>query len=154
MRCATSEGYASRAAAGGAAGGRARARYGPDGAVLCLGVHRSSSWTRLPCPFCGASFDTFDKTVGAVVLPGLLRRLKEFSQRAQRCVRSGASSSFLLVDRPVADRQAELKALSVLRAVTGAVFGPLSLPVAVGKPVELPHVKFLNRVTCSSFADW
>ena len=40
--------------------------------------------------------------------------------------------------------------MSVLRAVTGAVFGPLFLPVAVGKPVELPQVQFLNRVTRSS----
>ena len=33
---------------------------------------------------------------------------------------------------------------------TGAVFGPLFLPVAVGKPVELPKVQFSNKVTCSS----
>ena len=42
---------------------------------------------------------------------------KEFWLRALWCVRSGVSSSFLFFDRPVVDRQAELKDVSVLRAV-------------------------------------
>ena len=101
----------------------------------------------------GALFDTFDKTVSTDSLPGR-RRWVEGVQAACSVVR--VQWCFLefhvKFDRPVADRQTELKDVSFLRAVLLGTpwrfhrWDKLFLPVGVGKTVEIPQEQFLDKL--------